>query len=66
MLETSEERVKLLKAGIPCKTIEKLYLEHNSFKIINSPVLFELAEVDDNRNNESPIIYEASTGYCCI
>jgi len=40
MLETSQERVKLLKAGIDGKTIEKLYITYNNFKIIKSPILF--------------------------
>jgi len=42
MLETSQERVKLLKAGIDGKTIEKLYLIYNNFRIARIPVLFEL------------------------
>ncbi len=37
MLETSQERVKLLKAGISTKTIEHLYLKSNCFKIIGIP-----------------------------
>ncbi len=49
MLETSQERVKLLKAGVFGKTIEKLYLIYNDIKIINSPVLSELLE-NNNRN----------------
>jgi hypothetical protein len=36
MLETSQERVKLLKAGIDIKTIEKLYLIYNNFKLVRS------------------------------
>ena len=32
MLETAKERVKLLKAGIDGKTIEKLYLILNDFE----------------------------------
>jgi hypothetical protein len=44
MLETSKERVGLLKAGISAKTIEKLYLICNNFKIVGSPVLFELVQ----------------------
>jgi hypothetical protein len=42
MLETPQERVKLLKAGIDGKTIEKLYIIHNNFKIVRSPILFDL------------------------
>jgi len=33
MLETAQERVKLLKAGIDGKTIEKLYLIFNNFEV---------------------------------
>lgn len=45
MLETSQERVKLLKAGITGKTIEKLYILHNNFKIVCLPLLFEQAKI---------------------
>lgn len=41
VLETSEERVKLLKAGIYGKDIEKLYLENNGFKIVMGNVLVD-------------------------
>ncbi len=53
MLETSNERVELLKAGISVKTIEKMYLVCNNFKIVDSPVLFELSgtKVHENKNN---------------
>lgn len=42
MLETSEERVELLKAGIPGKKIEELYISGNNIKILKRHVLFEL------------------------
>ncbi len=42
MLETPQERVKLLKAGIDGKTIEKLYIIYNNFKIVRSPILFDM------------------------
>jgi len=45
MLEISKERVELLKAGNTGRTIEKLYIIYNGFKIINSHVLFEPDEV---------------------
>ena len=41
MLETSQERMKLLKAGIDIKTIEKLYLIYNNFKLAQTPPLKE-------------------------
>ena len=46
MLETSHERVKLLKADIDGKTIEKLYIIFNNFKIVPTPLLFELVEIN--------------------
>ncbi|SNQ59292.1 hypothetical protein [Candidatus Methanoperedens nitratireducens] len=46
MLETSEERVKLLKAGISGMNIEKLYIIYNNFKIIGSPLLFNHADIE--------------------
>ncbi len=46
MLETSEERIKLLRAGFTSKEIEKLYIESNNFKIVRIPILIELCEID--------------------
>ncbi len=45
MLETSQERVKLLKAGVDGKTIEKLYIIYNNFKIVHNPMLFDIDNV---------------------
>ncbi len=42
MLETPEERIRLLKAGISSKTIETLYIIYNNFKVVRSPVLCDL------------------------
>lgn len=50
MLETAEERVKLLKTGLSEKDIEMLYIEHNNFKIIRSPILYEANEFDYTRS----------------
>ncbi len=47
MLETPEERIRLLKAGISARDIEKLYIIYNDFKIVGSPVLFESNNVDN-------------------
>ena len=52
MLETSEERVKLIKAGYNQKEIEGIYLaEHNFTKSLH-PFLFEIVELD--LTNEAP------------
>jgi hypothetical protein len=42
MLETQQERVKLLKVGIKGKTIEKLYVIYNDIKIKRIPILNKL------------------------
>ncbi len=47
MLETPQERVKLLKVGINIKTIEKLYVVQNNFKIVRTPILIEVVEISE-------------------
>ena len=64
MLETPEERVELLKAGITGETIEELYVMYNNFKIVRIPVRFELVEID--KNNDSTSSREASAGYAAV
>ena len=59
MLETAQERVRLLKAGIDGKTIEKLYIIFNNLKIVHIPLLFELVEIDTEENKNSVISQEA-------
>jgi|GEM_PF-4857760 len=53
MLETSEERVRLLKAGLTGKDIERLYIVHNNIKIIGGPLLFNLVSANVNENGIS-------------
>jgi hypothetical protein len=60
MFETAEERVKLLKKGLSGKEIERLYIEHNNFKIIRAPIIYDENEFDIarpifeiNRNTKS-------------
>jgi hypothetical protein len=62
MLETSQERVKLLKAGISTKTIEKIYLKSNCFKIIGIPVLFDVVEIIQETRVEQKF-FEVSAAY---
>jgi hypothetical protein len=52
MLETPEERIKLLRAGYTGKTIEKLYIEQNNLKIVYIPPIVELVECDISQNKE--------------
>lgn len=60
MLETREERVKLLKAGISGKMIEKLYIERNNLKIISLSPVIELLEIDMLLEGNNCIIHEAA------
>lgn len=53
MLETSQNRVKLLKAGFTGKEIEKLYIEGNNIEKIITPINIELAEFDLISDNKS-------------
>ncbi|MCX9010460.1 MAG: hypothetical protein OIN66_04975 [Candidatus Methanoperedens sp.] len=55
MLQTPEERIKLLKAGLTGEAIEKLYIEHNNFKIVRTPPIIELVEFDFPQNKETGI-----------
>ncbi|MCX9089292.1 MAG: hypothetical protein OIN90_17210 [Candidatus Methanoperedens sp.] len=41
MLETTEERVKLLKAGLTGKEIEGLYIVNNNFKIVRNILYYD-------------------------
>ena len=50
MLETPEERIKLLKAGVNGKLIEELYITSNNFKIVNATVLFKGDEIPTNNS----------------
>ena len=47
MLEKAEERVKLLKKGLSQKEIEKLHIEHNNFKVIRTPILYDANKFDN-------------------
>jgi predicted transcriptional regulator len=44
MFETSEQRIKLLKAGFSGKEIERLYIEYNNFRIVHLPILYQILE----------------------
>ncbi len=63
MLETREERVKLLKAGLSGKMIERLYIEGNNFKVIHFCPFIELVEVESPRDGNCCLRIEAA-GKC--
>ena len=50
MLETPQERIKLLKAGFTGNMIEELYVECNNFRIERNPIIVELVEFDSPNN----------------
>jgi hypothetical protein len=52
MLESAEERVKLLKAGFTEKAIEMLYVKSNKLKIVRTPLFFELIEFECPNNKK--------------
>ena len=58
MLETPEERIRLLKAGLTGKTIERLYIEGNNIKIIHAPSNIELVEFEIMKENNNGICNE--------
>ena len=58
MLETSEERIKLLKAGVTGKSIERLYIAHNNLKIINHPVLVNIDDDVPGENRKELLSHE--------
>ena len=62
MLETPQERVKLLKAGIDGKTIEMLYIIYNNFKIANNLILIEQVEVNIKENKNMEVLKCAVAG----
>ncbi|MDO8727653.1 MAG: hypothetical protein Q7J35_16435 [Candidatus Methanoperedens sp.] len=58
MLETAQERVKLLKKGLSQKEIEMLYIEQNNFKIIRTPILYDANEFDAPHNPSYPPYFQ--------
>jgi len=46
MFETSNERKKMLKNGLTPKQMEKIYIEGNSFKIVLTPILIDMVEIE--------------------
>ncbi len=63
MLETAEERIKLLRTGFTQKQIEELYIEGNVLKIIKSPVHIDLVEINAGYNNRKSENYETAIEY---
>ncbi len=64
MLESPQERVKLLKAGVTGKTIERIYIAENNFKIVCSPVFLKTVKIDTKEIANVPISQVAAVEMC--
>lgn len=62
MLETSEERIKLLKAGYTGRMIEQLYIKYNNFKIISASIL-RVEEADNPKIKKTYIRSEIAIDF---
>ncbi|MCX9074985.1 MAG: hypothetical protein OIN88_10075 [Candidatus Methanoperedens sp.] len=62
MLKTSEERIKLLKAGYTGKMIEQLYIKYNNFKIISASIL-RIEEADNPKIKKTHIRSEIAIDF---
>jgi len=63
MLETAEERVKLLKTGFTQKQIEELYIEGNDLRMANPPILIEMLEINERQNKKTCVNCDAAVEY---
>jgi hypothetical protein len=61
MLETSAQRIILLRAGFTGKTIERLYIEGNNIKIIHACPKIELVEFEISQDYNTCICQEIAT-----
>lgn len=63
MLETAEERVKMLKKGFSQKQIETMYIKENDFKIVSPPVLVDMCEINEKQDKKISMNCEAAVEY---
>ena len=63
MLETSEERVKMLRTGFTQKQIEELYIEGNDLRMANPPILIEMLEINERQNKKPCVNCDAAVEY---
>ncbi len=63
LLETSEERIRLLRAGFTNKRIEELYIEQNNFKIVKVPILYEKIKLDMLHDKTADLSHEVTHSY---
>ena len=63
MLDTSEERVRMLKTGLVEKQIEEMYIEKNDIKIVNPPIIIDLVEISEKHNKRNYVNCESAVEY---
>ncbi len=59
MLETAQERILLLKAGITGKQIEELYISCNNFKVVGNQRLIEKVGINSLIYKNIPVCQKA-------
>ncbi len=64
MLESPQERVKLLKGGVTGKIIEQIYIAENKFKIVRYPIFFKTIKIDTKEIANAPISQLAAIEMC--
>ena len=60
MLETAQERIKLLKGGITGNQIEALYILYNNFKVVGNQRPIEKIEINILINKNIAVCEEAT------
>ena len=64
MLESSLDRVKLLKAGITGKTIERVYITENNFRMIRSPIFLNTVKMESKEIAKVPFSQRVEVEMC--
>ena len=64
MLESSLDRVKLLKAGITGKTIELVYITENNFRMIRSPIFLNTVKMESKEIAKVPFSQRVEVEMC--
>lgn len=64
VLGTPQERVRLLRAGVDGKLIEKLYVERNNFKVVGNHLLFDQSDDTSIRIKAQVVSFDHSVIKC--
>ena len=64
VLGTPQERVRLLRAGVDGKLIEKLYVERNNFKVVGNHLLFDQSDDTSKKIKAQVVSFDHSVIKC--